>query len=74
MLKYFMPPPLFVSFIGSSSTDEYINLMRLFEHRDEMYFDVCHYTDKAHEILADQVLKTIMQEVKKLKTGRVFLE
>lgn len=54
--------------------DEYINLMQLFEHRDEMYFDVCHYTDKAHEILADQVLKTIIQEVKKLKTGRVFLE
>ena len=54
--------------------DEYINLMRLFEHQDEMYFDVCHYTDKAHEILADQVHKTIIQEVKKLKTGRIFHE
>ena len=38
----------------------YINLMRLFEHHDGMYFDVCHYTEKAQEIIADKVLETIV--------------
>lgn len=40
----------------------YINLMRLFEHQDNMYFDVCHYTNKAHEMLAEIVYEKIMLE------------
>lgn len=34
---------------------EYINLMRIFEHQDEMFFDTCHYTDKGHEVIANKV-------------------
>lgn len=41
----------------------YINLMRLFEHQDGMFFDVCHYTGKAQEILADKVLETIASAI-----------
>ena len=38
----------------------YINLMSLFEHQNEMYMDMCHYTDKAHEIIADRVCEAVM--------------
>ena len=41
----------------------YINLMRLFEHQDNMYFDVCHYTNKAQEKLAEMVYEKIMLEM-----------
>lgn len=44
----------------------YINLMHLFEQQDEMYFDVCHYTDMAHGIIADIVYKEIQSEIKVL--------
>lgn len=45
------------------ATDEdiYINLIDLFHHRENMYFDVAHYTDEANEILADRVLAMIMK-------------
>ena len=42
-----------------SDNDDYVNLMRLFEHQDEMYFDMCHYTDRGHEIIADKVYEVI---------------
>lgn len=38
---------------------EYINLMRIFEHQDEMFFDTCHYTDKGHEVIANKVYELI---------------
>lgn len=38
----------------------YINLMRLFEHQNDMYFDVCHYTEKGHAAIADEVYKAIV--------------
>lgn len=40
--------------------NDYINLMHLFEHQDDMYFDLCHYTEKAHEIIASKVFEVIM--------------
>jgi len=43
----------------------YINLLRLFEHQDDMYFDVCHYTDKGHEMIANEVLKTVMLTIER---------
>ena len=49
---------------SANDEDGYINLMRLFEHRDEMYFDMCHYTDKGHEIIADKVFDTVMPALK----------
>lgn len=47
--------------------EEYIDLMRLFEHQDNMYLDVCHYTNKAHEILAEIVYGTILPELNQHK-------
>lgn len=41
----------------------YINLMKIFEHRDEMYFDTCHYTDRGHEIIADAVYELVTQVI-----------
>lgn len=43
----------------ANDQEGYINLMRLFEHHDEMYFDICHYTDKAHAIIAERVYDSI---------------
>ncbi len=44
----------------------YINFMQLFEHQNEMYFDICHYTQKGHTILADKVYEVIMPEIQNL--------
>lgn len=44
----------------ANDKDIYVNLMNLFEHQDEMYFDICHYTNKAHEIIADKVYEVIL--------------
>ena len=47
-------------FRNSAGDEEgYINLLRLFEHQDEMYFDICHYTERGHEIIADKVFEKI---------------
>lgn len=45
----------------------YINLMRLFEHREGMFLDMCHYTDKAQAIIADKVYDTIVHKLWELK-------
>ena len=39
--------------------EDYIKLMNLFEHQDDMFFDLCHYTDRAQEIIADKVCEVI---------------
>lgn len=44
--------------------EDYYNLMSLFEHQNEMYFDMCHYTDKGNEILAEKVYETILPSLK----------
>lgn len=46
--------------------DGYINIMKIFEHRDEMYHDVCHYTAKAHGIIASAVFEKIISTVNDL--------
>lgn len=53
----------FAKSVTNRKGEEYIDLMRLFEHQDNMYLDVCHYTNKAHEILAEIVYETIMPEL-----------
>ena len=44
----------------------YINIIRLFEHQDEMYYDMCHYTDEGHEVIAGKVYDAIMSMVSEL--------
>lgn len=61
--------------IGAKSFSEfandesgYINLMRLFEHKEGMYLDMCHYTDKAQNIIAEKVYDIIVHKIRKLKS------
>lgn len=46
--------------------EDYVNLMHLFEHVSGMYTSVCHYTDKANEILANKVYEVIMPAIQEL--------
>lgn len=59
---------IYTDFIIQSVNDEnnYINLLQLFEHQEEMSFDACHYTDKAHEIIADKVYEMLIPVIQKL--------
>lgn len=50
----------------SNKESKYINLMQLFEHQNEMYMDMAHYTNKAHEIIADQVYKYIKPTIQQI--------
>lgn len=52
---------------SANDNDNYINLMRLFEHKDEMYIDSCHYTDRAQEIIADKVYEAIIPLIETLE-------
>ncbi len=51
----------FAEYVNDES--DYINLVHLFEQRDEMFLDVCHYTDKGHEAIANVVYDTIMPAI-----------
>lgn len=44
----------------------YINLMKIFEHQEEMFIDTMHYTNKAHGIIAEKVCEKIMPELRSL--------
>lgn len=50
----------------ASDEDGYVNLLRLFENQDEMFFDLCHYTEKGHEVIADKVYETIKPTIMEL--------
>lgn len=50
----------------SSENEEYINLLHLFDHQEEMYIDPCHYTETAHTIIADQVFQVLLSLIKSL--------
>ncbi len=50
----------------AKSCDDYRNLMQLFEHQDEMYIDMVHYTDLAHEAIADKVYETVMPAIQNM--------
>lgn len=55
-------------FAGNAESGRgYINMLRLFERQHEMFFDACHYTDKAHEILADKIQEIIMPAIQRLQ-------
>lgn len=50
----------------ANDEEGYINLMRLFEHQDEMFVDFCHYTEKGHGIIADIVYETVKPTIMEL--------
>ena len=43
--------------------EDYINLMRLFEHKEGMFFDDCHYTDMANEVIANKIYEAIIPTI-----------
>lgn len=49
----------------------YINLMALFEHQEGMYFDMCHYTETANEIIANKVYETIFPTLQMLGESEI---
>lgn len=54
-------------FINSAEDgNDYTNLLRIFEHQDEMYIDAVHYSDKGCEVIADKVYEAIMPAIQKL--------
>lgn len=42
---------------------DYINLISLFEDREEMYIDECHYSNAANEIIADIVVDELIKHI-----------
>lgn len=54
----------------ANNEEGYVNLLRLFEHQDEMFFDLCHYTEKGHEVIADKVYETIKPAIAELSKER----
>lgn len=57
----------FVEHLSSDKDDSnYINLLNLFEHQNDMFHDICHYTDRANEIIADNVYDVIFPIIGKL--------
>lgn len=52
------------SFVQAEDDEHgYINLMKIFEHQEEMFFDMAHYTDKAHEIIANIIYENILPSI-----------
>lgn len=45
----------------------YINLLRLFEHQDDMFIDIAHYTDRAQEVIANKVYDAVMPIIQTLE-------
>ena len=45
----------------------YINLMKLFEHQNQMFIDSDHYTDKGHEMIANKVYEAIQRVIHDLR-------
>ena len=44
---------------SATENEIYTNLLSLFDHESDMFFDCCHYTLKANRILADKVFQDI---------------
>ena len=51
---------LFVEKVDQAD-EEYINLISLFEDKEEMYIDECHYSNAANEIIADIVVDELVK-------------
>lgn len=49
---------------GKESDPVYRNLIDLFDQETEMYIDYCHYSEKANDMLADIVFKTVITDTK----------
>ena len=48
----------------SSQNDFYNNLMELFDHKDDMFIDACHYSEEGKAVLADIVYEDIIGKIK----------
>lgn len=48
---------------ADQTNKEYINLISLFEDKEEMYIDECHYSNAANEIIADIVMDELIKHI-----------
>ncbi len=48
---------------ANQADGDYINLISLFEDREEMYVDECHYSNAANEIIADIVVDELIKHI-----------
>lgn len=48
---------------GSRQDDFYVNLLSLFDEKEEMFTDICHYSEEANKILADIVYQELLQGI-----------
>lgn len=51
--------------IGSRQDDFYINLLSIFDEKEGMFTDICHYSEEANSILADIVYEELLPELEK---------
>ena len=49
--------------MGSRKDDFYINLLSLFDDKEGMFTDICHYSEEANKILADIVYEHILKDL-----------
>jgi len=49
---------------GARDDDFYVNLLSLFDEKDGMFTDICHYSEEANEILAEIVCKELLNDMK----------
>lgn len=49
---------------------DHIDLLHCFEHQEGMYIDICHYTDKGHQALADRVYDAILPTLQALRSEK----
>ncbi|MCM1120955.1 MAG: hypothetical protein NC489_23275 [Ruminococcus flavefaciens] len=50
-----------------SENENYINIVDLLDHKEGMYLDSCHYTDKANEVIAKKVYEIIAPVVREFQ-------
>lgn len=46
--------------LSACQKEHYVNLLRIFEHKDNMFIDAVHYTDDAQEIIANKVYEAVI--------------
>lgn len=47
---------------GSRQDDFYVNLLSLFDEKENMFTDICHYSEEANKILADIVYEELLKD------------
>lgn len=55
---------------NARNDDFYINLLSLFDEKEEMFTDICHYSEAANEILAEIVYQELLKDFAETHDGK----